>query len=137
MSALSDDREVKRKDGEYQLYEIYAGATIYKGALVCVRDSDGYLVPLSDTSGLTFVGVALEQVDNSGGASGALEVRVEKIGNYQYAKASAVQADVGDLVYGLDDQTVGLSSTNSIEVGYIQKVIDSSTVYVRIDRAVQ
>jgi len=137
MSALSADREVKRKDGEYQLYELYQAVTIYKGAMVCVRESDGYLVPLSDSAGLAFVGTALEAVDNSAGVSGELEVRVEKKGNFQYVKASAVQADVGDLAYGLDDQTVATTSTNSIEVGYIQAIIDSSTVYVRVDRAVQ
>ena len=137
MSALNDDREVKRKDGEYQTYKIQEDTIIYKGALVCIDAKSGYLVPLKDAKDQVFAGVALEQVNNSEGDSGDKEVRVQKTGSYQYVRVSADQGVVGSAAYGLDDQTVGKASTNSILVGYIQAVVDSSTVYVRIDRAVE
>jgi hypothetical protein len=133
MSALTASREVKEKEGVFQSYKIYQATTIYKGALVCVRTADGYLVPLTDAAGLNFVGVALEEGDNSAGTSGALSIRVRKTGNYEYVKASAVQGDVSKDSYGLDDQTVALTSTNSIKVGIIQEIVDSATVKIKIN----
>lgn len=140
MSALTDVREVKRKDGQYQNYKAGAAKKIYKGALTVNAASgagNGYAEPLTDAANKNYIGVSVDTVDNSSGANGAKEGRVFKTGTFEFAKASATQTDVGKAAYGLDDQTVGLTSTNSILVGYIEEIINSTTVAVRIDRAVQ
>jgi predicted RecA/RadA family phage recombinase len=140
MSALTDTREVKRKDGGYQNYKLGAAKKVYKGAMVVNAQAgatNGYLEPLTDAAQKSFAGVSVDTSDNSAGSSGAKEARVFKSGVFEFAKASAVQTDVGRKCYGLDDQTVGLTTTNSILVGVIEEIIDSATVAVRIDTAVQ
>lgn len=137
MTALTADYEVKRKDGQFVSYKVAAAETIYKGALV-FANAAGYLYPAEDTaSTVYFVGVAIEQGDNSSGANGAISIRVNKIGTYEFAKASAVVGDIGSLVYARDDQTVATSTTNSISVGYVVEIPDSSHVQVRIDTVVK
>ena len=70
MSALSADYEAKRKDGEFIEYPVLASAKIYKGALV-VDKGNGFASAGTDGSGYAFLGVAVEQADNTGGADGA------------------------------------------------------------------
>jgi len=132
MSALSSDNNAKRKDGKLVSCKVVASDIIYKDSLVS-NDTSGYLNPGSDTANHRFAGVAYEKADNSSGAAGAINARVQKDGIFEFAKTSATQADVGAAAYILDDQTVGTTSTNGIQCGYITEVVDSSTVRVRID----
>lgn len=132
MTVLSADNNAKRKDGQFVEYKLVATDIIYKDSLVC-NNTSGYLLPGGDTANLRFAGVALEQGANSTGAAGAVSIRVQKTGSFEFAKASAVQADVGAAAYILDDQTVGTTSTNGIQCGYITELISSSKVRVRID----
>jgi len=132
MTVLSADNNAKRKDGQFVEYKVVGSDIVYKDSLVC-NDTDGYLNPGSDTANVRFAGVALEQGDNSGGSSGAVSVRVQKTGSFEFAMSSAAQADIGDVAYILDDQTVDTTSTNGIQCGYIAELISSSKVRVRID----
>lgn len=134
MTALSDNYEVKRQDGEIIDVKVKSSTTIYKGALV-VDLGTGYASVGTDGSGYVFLGVAVEKADNSDGDDGEIRVRVNKKGVYQYTKASAAQTDLGQPMYIHDDQTVGTSSTNSVLAGYCVDIIDSSTIKLRIDLA--
>ena len=75
MTALTENRYTKHRDGLVTAHPVKAGAHIYKGALVCA-DSTGYGVPGADTADYTFLGVALEEADNSAGQNGDLTLRV-------------------------------------------------------------
>lgn len=136
MTALSDNYEAKRQDGEIIDYPVLAAAVIYKGALV-VDKGTGYASAGDDGSSYVFLGVAVEKGDNSasGASDGDVNVRVYKTGAYQYAKGTAAQTDIGQPMYIHDDQTVGASSTNSILAGYVVDIPDSSHVKLRIDLA--
>jgi hypothetical protein len=139
MAASSGPREASRKPGEIQAHAI-GQVKINKGTFVFARAADGLSYPGRSVANITdvFQGVAFETRDNSAGAAGALSCRVEKEGAYVFAKANAVQTDVGLVAYALDDQTVTTAqSANVVPVGYIQEVIDSANVRVRINRAVQ
>ena len=137
MTALSDSYEAKRKDSEIQEYPVLAAAVIYKGAMV-VDKGTGYASDGVDGSGYVLLGVAVEDSDNSASraSDGDTVVRVYKRGSYEFHKSTAVQDDVGVLMYIHDDNTVGTSSTNSVSAGYVSELIDSSHVRVRIDRVV-
>jgi hypothetical protein len=103
------------------------------GRLVCA-DSTGYAVPGADTAGYTFLGVALESADNTGGANGAISVRVQTSGVFSFAKNGAVTiANVGAGLCIADDQTVALAATttNDIACGQLEG-LDGSDVWVRI-----
>jgi hypothetical protein len=139
MTALTDAYEAKRQDGEILEYPVKGSTTIYKGGLLqtaTTGDDEGYAAPLADGADRRFIGVAVESVDNSDGSRGDKTVRVYKKGVYQYTKGSAVQTDVGSAAYGHDDNTIGSSSTNSVFVGRIVGLVDSSTVKLQIDAAV-
>lgn len=128
--------DAKRKDGELVLYPVAAGVKIPKGALVAL--SGGYAVNASDTAGVQFAGGAYETADNTGGAAGAVSVRVLKRGDYLYGKAGAVQADVGRQALLVDNGTVATAATtNNIAAGYVCELVSAGLVRVRIDRSVQ
>lgn len=131
MTALTSALEVERQDGQIVSVPVLANAVIYKGALV-VDKGTGYASAGVDGSGYIFLGVAVESI-TGGSADGDKEVRVYKTGSYKYAKASAVQTDLDQLVYVYDDQTVKTSTTNSVACGYVVGIPDSSHVRVRID----
>lgn len=134
MTALSDNFEAKRQDGEIVSVKVLASAIIYKGALV-VDKGTGYASAGTYGSGYVFLGVAVEKADNSSGADGAISVRVYKTGVFQIPKPTAVQTDLGVAMYVRDDNTVDTSVTNSILAGYCVDIVDSSTIKLRIDLA--
>lgn len=137
MTALSDNYEAKRQDGDIIEVPVLAAAVIYKGALV-VDKGTGYASAGVDGSGNILLGVAVEKADNSasGASDGDVKVRVNKTGVFQYTKPTAVQTDLGVLMYIRDDQTVDTAVTNSVSAGYCVDIVDSSTIKLRIDRVV-
>lgn len=131
MTALSDNYEAKRQDGELIDVKVKASAVIYKGALL-VDKGTGYAEPGTDGSGYTFLGVAYEAV-TGGSTDGVKSVRVYKTGVFQIPKASAAQTDLTTTMYIHDDNTVGNSSTNSVSCGVVVDIVDTSHVKLRID----
>ena len=135
MTATTTDRESKRSDGKLKSMKI-SNVKIPKGVLVCVNTS-GYVTSGSDTASYLFAGVSYEQVDNSAGAAGDKEIRVEKTGEHTFAfgAGNASQASVGKEVCITDNQTVddAATTTNDIKCGVIAEVLSASLVRVRID----
>lgn len=137
MAALTADYNPLDKEGILVAYPVGAGARIYKGALVSVR-SDGYAYPArSGTATDQFVGVAIESVDNTGGAAGAKSVRVQKQGTFVYNGTGFTQASVGQAFYAADDNTLTTTATNNQLVGYGVEYISSAKLRIRIDNAVR
>jgi hypothetical protein len=133
MTALTASRYTRHRDGLVTAQPVKASAQIHKGSLVAA-DASGYAVPGADTAGLTFLGVAIEDADNSGGASGAISVRVQTMGVFSFAKSGAItQASAGATLYLVDDQTVALAATttNDIACGKLEG-LDGSDVWVRV-----
>jgi hypothetical protein len=140
MTALTSNYEAKRQDGVILDYPVVGSTTIYKGALLqtpTTGNDQGYVQPLTDDTNKVFVGVAVEGADNSSGSRGDKTVRVYKEGVYQYTMAGATQNSVGRRAFGRDDNTIGVSSTNDIFVGYIVGLGDgANTVKLQINDAV-
>ena len=145
MTALTGSYDLKRKEGQLIRYPLATGVHVFKGALVCVSTASGLLVPGADVAGVVCVGVAYEEGNNvagavqydgsvSSGAAGAVAVRVQTVGLYQYHKVGAVQADVGKQAFLLDDNTVStVATTDNIKCGVVGGLVDSGTVAVLID----
>jgi hypothetical protein len=136
--ASTGAREASRKPGEMQSYKMGI-VKLNKGTLVFLRVADGYVYAARTTGSITdlFVGVANETVDNSGGSAGGKSINVLKTGSYVFLKTSAVQTDLGTVVYAADDQTVTPTSTNAVKVGFPTELIDGTSLRVRIDALVQ
>lgn len=132
MAPLTKDRNTVRKDGIEVAYPVAASTKIYAGSQVCINTS-GYAVPAADTAGYKFVGVAQEYVDNSAGANGDLTVRVRRKGSFEFAGAGFTVTDVDKVCFASDDQTVALSTTNSVVVGRIAEVLSATSVMVDVE----
>lgn len=129
MVALTQNANRTEKEGQLISFKVKGGVNIFRNALVAV-DATGYLVPMSDTAGLTFAGMAYEGCDASNAVDGELSVRVERENAFEVDGTGFVQADVLKAVVGLDDNSVGLTSTNSVSVGRILEVISGTRVLV-------
>jgi hypothetical protein len=137
MSNLSADKRTEYREGVEIALPVDAGDIIYAGALVCV-DADGNAVRGADAAGIMFVGVAREYVDNSLGADGAKTALVRRRGLFKMTLGHAIaQANVGDHVYVVDDQTVDVLAqvTNGIFCGVIAEYIDATHAWVDIEPA--
>jgi hypothetical protein len=133
MAALTKDRATPYRDGIEIEFPVAANTKIYAGSLVCGNTS-GYVVPAADTIGLRFMGVALEQMDNTGGANGAKKVRVRRTGAFEFDAASITQAMVGTAMYVVDDHTIDDASgpTNDIRVGILVKYVSDTKGWIDI-----
>lgn len=132
---LTKSKPLDGKVGYLISYKVAGSTEIYKSALVCLNEY-GYAVPGSDAENLTFIGLAYEEAENDGG-DGDMSVRVMKGGTFPVEMTNAEQGDVGKAVYINDDNTVALTTTNSILAGYIVEVLSTNRVMIRIDNAVK
>lgn len=134
MTALSQPYDARRKDGVLVAYPVAAGAHVHKGGLIAVAATTGLAQPAADAAGVTFVGIAYEDMDNTGGAAGAKLVRLLKTGVFTYAKTAAAQTDVGKTAFVVDDATVSTAATaDNVACGVVVGVPDAASVQVRID----
>ena len=123
MAALTADRllvgkGIIRRDLPFK---VKTGVVIYKGALVAV-DTNGWAVPAVNAAATKVVGVCREQVDNTDGANGDLEVRAAT-GVFKFVNDTGTpvaQTSIGDIAYVVDDQTVSSATgANSTIAGLI------------------
>lgn len=121
------------------VYPVAADTVIYSGTLVGTN-ATGYLVAMSDAASLTFRGVAVDNIVNTGGAAGILSCRVRRTGvfEFEYAGGDATTALLGSRVYAQDNQTVDEDvtlTTNDYAVGRIVAVKSVRIVTVDIGSA--
>jgi hypothetical protein len=135
MSALTRDRATPYREGIEVEYPVAADTKIFAGSLVCANAS-GLAAPAADTSGYRCVGVAMEQVDNLGGADGGKHVRVRRAGVFEFDAASIAQAMVGNPMYAVDDHTFDDAEgpTNDIKVGQLVKYVSATKGWIDIAR---
>jgi hypothetical protein len=135
MSALTRDRATPYREGIEVEYPVAANMKIYAGSLVCVNAA-GYAAPAADTSGYRFAGVAMEQVDNSGGIDGGKVMRLRRTGVFEFDAVSITQAMVGTAMYASDDHTFddAAGPTNDIKVGLLVKYVSATKGWIDIAR---
>ena len=138
MAALTNARNATRMGDNATIdlvnLPMKAATKIYQGAMVVI--DAGYAAPARTATGLVVIGVALDTVDNTSGAAGALTINVRR-GTFKMNNSSAgdliAQANCGAAVYLVDDNTVALTSggaTRSIAGPAWQ--IDSDGVWVEL-----
>lgn len=130
MTAQTDDVLRDAKNPLQLELKVKASAKIYKGAMV-VTDATGYALPGANTAGMIFQGIAQEQKDNSGGASGEISVIVERSDRFAITMASAAITDIGKDVYISDDTTVTKTVGNGVLVGKVVRLVGTNLVEVQ------
>jgi hypothetical protein len=133
MAGLTKDRATPYRDGIEIEFPVAANIKIYAGSLVCAN-TNGYAAPASDTAGLKFLGVALEQMDNTGGANGAKKVRLRRTGTFEFDALSITQAMVGTAMYVVDDHTIddAAGPLNDVRVGLLVKYVSDTKGWIDI-----
>jgi hypothetical protein len=135
MSALTRDRATPYREGIEVDYPVATNTKIFAGSLVCVN-ATGYAVPAADTAGYQFAGVAMEQVDNSGGGDGGQSVNLRRAGVFEFDAASITQAMVGTEMEVTDDHTFDdtAGTTNHVKVGQLVKYVSATKGWIDIAR---
>jgi hypothetical protein len=132
MAACTTDRNTTYRQGLELEYPVKAATRIYAGSMVAV-DSTGYALPAANTTGYKFVGVALEQVDNSSGANGAVLIRIRTTGVFGFGATSISQANVGADMYVVDDQTFDdVDPGQGIKCGKLAKYVSATSGWIKI-----
>lgn len=137
MTALAADRTTPKRMANRLSLPVATNAVIYAGALVCINSS-GFATPGATATTLKVAGVAQQQVNNTGGANGAVRIEVDRSGAHLFANSSAgdliALTDLGAACYIVDDQTVAKtngSSSRSLAGTVVD--VDASGVWVRFD----
>jgi predicted RecA/RadA family phage recombinase len=135
MAALTQDRATPYREGIEIEFPVAANTKIYAGSFVCAN-SGGFAEPGADTAGLKFLGVALEQVDNSDGADGAKVIRLRRTGVFEFNAESITQTMVGEPVYIKDDHTFAdaAGTTNDVMAGVLVKFVTDTKGWIDISR---
>lgn len=108
-----------------------AGAVhIYKGDGLMVLRGTGYAVKMANTALGTYIGVAEEEVDNSAGSAGDLNVKVRVGGTELFTKSSSAVTDVGVMATAVDSTTVATGGNKNVQVGLIVGFVSTTHVWV-------
>ncbi len=137
--ALTANRNVNEyTDQKLRKRPLKAGVHVYKGAVVVVEESSGYILPYVAGSGNGtanhFYGLAYEEGDNTGGSNGDISVRVYTQGDYEHDIPGATIADIGKKVYASADDTLALTPNidANVFIGRVQDWISGTKFVVRL-----
>jgi len=131
-TALTTDRTSPQRTGDL-VAPIQGSNVIFAGSIVAVG-TDGLALPAANTSSLKVLGRAEVKSDNTGvNYSATKNIQVRR-GIFQWdngASNNLTRANIADLAYAIDDQTVGRTNeaTNAVVVGRIVDV-DASGIWV-------
>jgi len=105
---------------------------VYKGDLLMVLRGTGYAVKAANTALGQIIGVATQEVDNSGGSAGDKNVQVIR-GTQLFSKTSAAVTDIGVLATAVDSDTVATGGTKTVYVGRIVGFVGTTKVWVDLE----
>lgn len=132
MTALAaDSQREKRGQGRVFHFPVAADAVIYKGAIVQL-DATGFAGPAAAGNTRVIVGIAREKVDNTGGADGAKDIRVDADCEFLFAASSLAQTALGAAMLVIDDNTVDETSAGSATVGALTEFVSATQGWVYV-----
>lgn len=105
----------------------------YAGS-ACTIDASGDVGPALTSE--SFVGFATQQIDNSAGSAGAVEVQIRQRGVVKLTVAGVTgDSDVGSAVYLTDDNTFTLTASGALQIGKVVRHVSSTTCFVYFEGA--
>lgn len=123
--ALSADTPRTYELGDINELTVAAGVTVYEGAFTFALKADGTAVVASPAiSTHAFAGIAIEK------ATAGNRVRVKDRGKVTMPVTGASAASVGAIVYASADDTLTLTASTNVPVGYVSRHITSTTCLV-------
>lgn len=133
--ALTENRRLNKRDGVRFTHPIAASTKVFRGGILCMNSS-GYATKGAEALTLRVLGVALEQVDNTSGSNGDLDVPYE-VGVFNFANSSSgdaiTAAETGKPCFLVDDQTVAKTDNSGARVvAGIVRGVDDDGVWVEL-----
>lgn len=123
--ALSADTPRTYELGDINELTVDTGVTIYEGAFVFAKKADGTAVVASPAiSTHVFAGIAIQ------GATAGNKIRVKDRGKVRMPITGASAASVGAIVYASADDTLTLTASTNVPVGYVHRHVTSTTCIV-------
>jgi predicted RecA/RadA family phage recombinase len=123
--ALSADTPRKFSLGDTNEATVDTGVTIYEGAFVFAKKADATAVVASPAiSTHSFYGVAIQ------GATAGNKVRFKSRGFIEMPVTGASAASVGAIVYASADDTLTVTASTNVPVGYVHRHVSSTTCIV-------
>lgn len=131
--ALTQDRSTPNRGGSELSLPVAANTLIHAGAMVAVNGLS-LATPGATSTTLRGIGVAIERADNTGGAAGAVNVRIRR-GVWRYKNSAAgdlvALKDIGKNCYMVDDETLALTDGGaSRSIAGIIHDVDAAGVWV-------
>lgn len=109
MTALTADRDTASRSGLLFSYPAKSGVRFYVGAIAAIDAATGFATKGAPSTTLKGAGIVQEQIDNTAGADGAVNVTIRR-GQWRVANSAGTDQltlkDVGSTAYIVDDQTV-------------------------------
>ena len=135
MTALGKDRATVEIMGELRTAKVAATTTIYAGAIV-MRNASGYAVKGQTATNLRGIGCADHYVKNDGSAGDASINYCDGIFKFFQTGTAFTEADIGKVVYAVDDQTVAKDSGTGTRspAGFLWSIA-SDGVFVEFDES--
>lgn len=110
-------------DQSIREFPVAAAVHIYRGAAIGKLPT-GYVKPF--VPGDEFVGIAIEEVDNSAGAAGAKKCEAQVVGDFELTITSVAQKDSGAPVFCTADDAFALTGHPDAYFGRILHLGDSA-----------
>lgn len=105
-----------------------SAAVIYAGALVGLTGANARQLAAADT----FVGMAEEYVDNSGGSAGDKKVKVVAGHEVKVSVAGSSASTPGTKVYASDSETFTVTAQSNSLVGVLTEQVSGTTWFVKL-----
>jgi hypothetical protein len=130
--AVTANQLIKMQDGDKRSYPVEESTRIYQGTLV-FQNAAGYADDDTATGVNGFIGIAVEECDNSSGADGAKNVEVHAEGVFELVGSGFAQTDVGQIAYAEDNFTIGTAiSSASVPIGRVVGYVSATKLLVAI-----
>ena len=134
MAALTEGRTTKSRELRYLSRQVLTNVKIHEGSIVALTAA-GYARPAITALALKAQGKARATVDNTGGASGAKTIEIER-GCHHFANSAAGDlitiADLEATAYIVDDQTVAKTSAGATRSAAGEIIdVDAQGVWVK------
>lgn len=131
--AISDNTKRKQKDTDRGEVSLATTVNAYGGSIL-YRDAAGRGVAAPVTA-QPCAGVVVTQADNSAGANDDVVAEVYEEGCFEFTFSNAITAaDIGKVVYGVDNDTVDDADPGEgCVIGYLVKVTSGTTGFVRLE----
>jgi predicted RecA/RadA family phage recombinase len=131
--AVTANQMVTKSNTTRSKVPVAGSKRIYRGTLVFA--ASGLATDVIADGANKFMGVAVDEADNSAGAASAISVEVEREGRFLLTGASLTQAMVGTRCYATDNYTITNVATETTYIGVFDEFVSATEAWIRLDVA--